>query len=138
MKTKEETLEYMQKWKDIFATKDSFDEVLETGEDDFLSALIDAAPTVIEAYIDYGRGGADMKSEYENIFFREDCYDYLIRKKFSHDDAIKLSEIIRKGRYGFYDHSILHQMLVGPDFCEWAKGVRYLPSREKIFDLLKN
>jgi len=138
MKTKEETLIFMEKWKEIFRNKASFDEVLNTGEDDFLSALIDAAPTVIEAYEDYGRGGADMQTEFHNIFYREDCYDYLIGRDFKHEDALELSEQIRKGRYGFYEHSILHQLLVGVDFCEWAKGVRYLPSRQKIFDLLKD
>lgn len=136
MKTKDETLSFMQSWKDAFKKKSlSYDATL-CEETNILRTIINTATTVAEAYDEYGRGAADMQTEFHNIFYREDCYDYLLKKDFNQSEAFELSEIIRKGRYSHCNPSIVHQNIVGLDFYEWAKGVRYLPSRQRIFDKL--
>ena len=136
MKSKDETLSFMQSWKDNFKKKSLSDDATICEEINILRTIINTATTVAEAYNEYGRGASDMQTEFKSIFYREDCYDYLLEKGFNHAEAFELSELIRKGRYSHYNPSIIHQNIVGVDFYEWAKGVRYLPSRQRIFDKL--
>lgn len=136
MKSKDETLSFMQSWKDAFKKKSLSDNATICEETNILRIIINTATTVSAAYKEFGRGAADMQTEFKSIFYREDCYDYLLEKDFNQSEAFELSEIIRKGRYSQYNPSVIHQNIVGVDFYEWAKGVRYLPSRQRIFEKL--
>ena len=77
----------------------------------------------------------DDNTEYqpfEDIYFREDCYDYLINAGFSTTEADRLTYLIRTGRYSFEKQQILKDML-SPDFFNWAVNVKYLASRIHFF-----
>ena len=136
MKSKDETLSFMQSWKDSFKKKSLSNNATICEETNILCTIINTATTVAEAYEEFGRGAADMQTEFKSIFYREDCYDYLLEKGFNYAEAFELSELIRKGRYRYCTPSIIHRNIVGVDFYEWAKGVRYLPSRQRIIERL--
>lgn len=87
-----------------------------------------------EAYIKLGEFLSESKSSFNGVSFREDCYDYLITKGFDDKEAFDFMEIIRKGKYRFEKHQIKSDKLPD-DFCEWAKCVKYLPSRNILKDM---
>ena len=77
----------------------------------------------------------DDDTEYQpfkDIYYREDCYDYLISIGLSADEAESLTYIIRTGRYGFEKKQILRDKLPA-DFFDWAVTVKFLTSRIHFF-----
>lgn len=90
-----------------------------------------------DAYIRLGETLSESDSYFKDIRFREDCYDYLIQKGFKEKEAYNLMEIIRKGKYRFEKYQISSDRL-SKEFYDWAKGVKYLPSRKVLKDMLKN
>ena len=87
-----------------------------------------------EEYIKLGELLSEADSSFDGISFREDCYDYLMANGFDEKEAFDLVEVIRKGQYRFEKHQIKSDKL--PDeFHEWAKGVKYLPSRKVLKDM---
>lgn len=98
--------------------------------------IIGESETDEDAYAKVGEALCVSDTSFSNIYFREDCYDYLRVIGFKHKKAFKLMEIIRKGCYRFEKNQIKSNKL--PDeFCEWAKGVKYLPSRMIFKDMLR-
>ena len=89
------------------------------------------------AYIKLAQLLTIADTSFLNIGFREDCYDYLIQKGFNEKEAANLMEIIRKGKYRFEKYQISSDKL-SKEFYDWAKGVKYLPSRKVLKDIFEN
>lgn len=71
--------------------------------------------------------------EFENIYFREDCYEYLIKSGFTKKEAYDLTTRIRKGKFNSNDFFDINKDKVPEkNFFLWAFRVRYLPSRRVI------
>ncbi len=69
---------------------------------------------------------------FENIYFREDCYDYLLASGLSIDEAERLTYIIRIGRYGFEKQQILKEKL-SPAFFNWTSASKLTISPSFLF-----
>ena len=86
-------------------------------------------------YEKIGKSKTTADSEFDGIYFREDCYDYLISQGFNHTDSYKLMETIRRGMY----HNPKYQHFkdrLSDEFIKWAIDMRFLPSRNHIFSAL--
>lgn len=101
---------------------------------DVLKKIIEENSSDEEIYIKFGEILAESDSCLNNIYFREDCYDYLMANGFEEKEAFELMEVIRKGQYRFEKHQIKSTRL-SDEFYEWAKGVKYLPSRAILNDI---
>ena len=88
-----------------------------------------------EIYKKIGKSKATAGSEFDGIYFREDCYDYLISQSFDHKDAYKLMNTIRMGMYHNPKHQHFKDRLTD-EFIKWAIDTRFLPSRNQIFSAL--
>ena len=93
----------------------------------------EASPDVI--YEKIGKSKTTADSEFDGIYFREDCYDYLINQGFDYKDAYKLMETIRMGIYHYPKHQHFKDRLTD-EFIKWAIDMRFLPSRNQIFSAL--
>ena len=104
---------------------------------DELLGLIDSHLSPDEIYIEFGKNISDIEDDYafNNIFYREDLFEYLLEKNYDKKEAFELMECIRKGKLRHQKISGLANK-AGKDFYEWAVKVRYLPSRKHIFDCL--
>ena len=93
-----------------------------------LLALVDSFLSPDEIYLNFGRNISNIlyNCSFNNIFFREEVFEYLLQNGCSKEDAFELMEHIRKGKY-------LHKKLPGSvaennkEFCLWATNVMYLP-----------
>ncbi len=65
---------------------------------------------------------------FEDIYFREDCYDYLMANSLNNEESERLMHLIRTGRYSFEKNQILKDKL-SPDFFNWAVETTFLSSR---------
>lgn len=74
-----------------------------------------------------------MESEFNNIIFREDCYDYLVGCGMPEDSALNLTRHIRTGRFRFLKDTDEYDVFLEKAFINWAKGVQYLPYRENVW-----
>ena len=104
---------------------------------DSVKKLLKTSKTAEEFYIEFGKYSADMESEFNNIVFREDCYDYLVCLGMSEKSALKLTHIIRTGRFRFLENTDEYYGFLEEAFISWAKGVQYLPYREKCVEVFK-
>ena len=86
-------------------------------------------------YKKIGKSKAAVSNEFDGIYFREDCYDYLITQGFDYKDAYKLMETIRRGMYHNPKHQHFKDRLTD-EFSKWAIDTRFLPSRNQIFSAL--
>ena len=93
----------------------------------------EASPNVI--YEKIAKSKTTAGSEFDGIYFREDCYDHLISQGFDHKDAYKLMETIRMGIYHYPKHQHFKDRLTD-EFTKWAIDMRFLPSRNQIFSAL--
>lgn len=100
-------------------------------------SIIKQSATGEEAYIKLAEILTVADTSFSSIGFREDCYDFLIEQGFNTEDAYALMEIVRKGQYRF-DRFQVKSAKLSEAFCEWAKTVKYLPSRKIIYDIFKN
>lgn len=73
---------------------------------------------------------------FEDIYFREDCYDHLIANGLDNDEAEKLTYIIRTGRYCFEKNQILKDKLTS-DFFNWAVDAKFLSSRIHFIEVFR-
>ena len=105
----------------------------ERNESDISEALKNSKSSE-EVYFKIGDLFYDADSRFENICYREDCYDYLRDKGLDESEARKLMEVIRKGQYRFKKYQITSEKLTD-EFYAWAKGVKYLPSRRMLKDM---
>ena len=87
-----------------------------------------------DTYTKLGNALSVTDSDFADINFREDCYDYLLSKGFDENGAFELMEVIRKGQYRFEKHQITSDKLT-EDFYNWARGVKYLPSRKVLKEM---
>ena len=93
----------------------------------------EASPDMIYEKIAKSKNTASSK--FDGIYFREDCYDYLISQGFDHKDAYKLMNTIRMGIYHNPKHQHFKDRLTDA-FIKWAIDMRFLPSRNQIFSAL--
>ena len=70
---------------------------------------------------------------FADIYYREDCYDYLISEGISVGDACRLTTIIRMGSYERKGEQLFADKLPG-EFNRWACTITYLGSRSTIFE----
>jgi DNA polymerase III alpha subunit (gram-positive type) len=138
MYSKNETIEFLDKLckkaKTVeikFSSKGLLDNI-----DDIIQ-IINKSESGTEAYTKIGQHLSEMVNVFGDIFFREDCYDYLISKGIDDKTACDLITQIRKGQYRFPKYQITSDRL-SDDFYEWAKDVLYLPSRKLIYDIFNN
>jgi len=101
---------------------------------DDIVQIINESENGTEAYTKTGQHLSEMGNVFGDIFFREDCYDYLISKGIGDKTACDLTTRIRKGQYRFPKYQIISDRLSN-DFYKWANNVLYLPSRKLIFDI---
>ena len=99
--------------------------------------MIKSSRTAEEFYLEFGKRSSDMESEFNNIVFREDCYEYLIEFGMLEDKAFELSEIIRKGRFNFIKDTTEYDNFLERPFINWAKGVKYLSYRERCMEVFE-
>ena len=111
--------------------------VIDWLSEDCIKQTIKESASGEDAYRRLGELLSESDSHFENIYFREDCYDYLIQKGFKEKEAYNLMEIIRKGKYRFEKYHISSDKLP-EEFYNWAKGVKYLPSRKVLKDMFEN
>ncbi len=77
---------------------------------------------------------------FENIFFREDCFEYLLQKGFDNKEAYELMNEVSQEECNphykiFYKRFFSRSEKLERKFYEWAEKVRYLPSRKLIFEI---
>ena len=144
MYTREETIELLRYFK-----KASEENTLPTPDSErpnyyrSLLKIVDEAESAEMAYIELGRIHSstvyedfDIEEHYipfENIYYREDCYEYLLTQGFSHEDASELTEVIRRGAY-FLEHEQIFKDRLSKEFITWAINTGYLYSRTCIFN----
>lgn len=97
-------------------------------------SIIKRSATGEEAYIKLAEILTVADTSFSSIGFREDCYDFLIEQGFNTEDAYALMEIVRKGQYRFERFQVKSDEL-SEAFFEWAKTVKYLPSRKTIYEI---
>ena len=74
----------------------------------------------------------DIYVSFEDIWYREDCFEYLLSQDFSYKEAKRLTDIIRMGLYCYDSHQIFKDRL-SDDFINWAVKTCYLTSRYTIY-----
>ena len=89
-----------------------------------------------DTYYLLGNSMSTQDSQFNNIVFREDCYEYLWSIEFDKMDAYDLMQGIRKGTFSRPKFDCFRNRL-SDEFVEWADGVKYLPSRLMLFDIFK-
>ena len=99
--------------------------------------LLKSSKTAEDFYLEFGKCASDMESEFSNIIFREDCYDYLMGQGMSEDKAFRLSEKIRKGMFKYLEDTTEYDKFIDNSFKNWAKGVKYLPYRERCVEVFR-
>lgn len=104
---------------------------------DSVKTLLKTSKTAEEFYYEFGKCSSEMESEFNNIFFREDRYDYLAECGMPEDKAFGLTDIIRKGRFRFLKDTAEYESFLEKPFINWAKGVQYLPYREKCVEMFR-
>lgn len=102
--------------------------------EDCIKQIIKESASGEDAYRRLGKLLSESDSHFEDIYFREDCYDYLLTKGFDKIVAFELMEVIRKGQYRFEKYQITSDKL-SDEFYKWAKGVKYLPSRKVLKEM---
>lgn len=89
-----------------------------------------------EAYIKIGELLAETESTFEDIIYREDCYEYLVKQGVDENEAYQITKTIRRGLCHFRGDQIPSDKL-SDEFCQWAKGVKYLPGRILLKDMFE-
>ncbi len=136
MISKNETLKFIETVKEKV---EKGDKLLKSQVPKVVKDLLKSSKTAEEFYLEFGRRSSDIESEFSNIIFREDCYDYLMGQGMSENKAFKLSEKIRKGMFKYLEDTTEYDKFIGNSFKNWAKGVKYLPYREccvEVFEVL--
>ena len=134
MITKTETLKFIETVKQKV---EKGDKLSKSQAPKIVKDLLKSSKTAEDFYLEFGRRSSNMESEFNNIVFREDCYEYLIELGMSEDKAFELSEIIRKGRYGFLKDTAEYDNFLDNSFKNWAKDVKYLSYRERCMEVFR-
>lgn len=104
---------------------------------DELLALVGSSMSPGEIYLNFGKNTSDIEDDcnFNNIFYREEVFEYLVESGYSKEAAFEIMENVRKGKY-------LHKKLPlavennHKEFCDWAAKVMFLPSRKHVFECL--
>ncbi|MBR5201985.1 MAG: hypothetical protein IKW45_01865 [Clostridia bacterium] len=134
MITKVETLRFIESVK---KKVEKGNNLSKTQAPEIVKSMLKSSKTVEEFYFNFGKSSADMDSQFKDIVFREDCYDYLIKSGMPKDKALKLTDIIRKGRFNFLKDSTEYDNFLENSFINWAKGVKYLSYRERCMEVFE-
>lgn len=144
MYTKKETLEFLTYLKDaaernLLATKDSdrfnyqrsmLEEIIKADSAEKAYELLSKGKS---GTYNSNRCSSDDYLPFKNIYYREDCYDYLIERGFSESDVKKLTRSIATGSFR-RNASKLFKDRLSDIFFKWADNTAYLGSRTSIFD----
>ena len=143
MYTKKETLDFL-----AYLKKTLSENSLVTKEAEMYNyqrselQIIKETDSIKTAYELLGKGHCtSISPDYEtvdyvpfaDIYYREDCYDYLISEGISVDDACRLATIIRMGTYKRKGEQHFRDKLP-EEFNYWARTITYLGSRSSIFE----
>lgn len=134
MITKTETLNFIESVKEKI---EKGDKLSKTQAPIVVKNLLKASKTAEEFYLEFGKRAANMESKFNNIVFREDCYEYLLKLGMPEDKAFKLTDIIRKGRFNFLKDTTEYDNFLENPFINWAKGVKYLTYRERCVEVFR-
>ncbi len=134
MITKTETLRFIESVKEKVEKGSNLSK---TQAPEMVKNMLKSSETAEDFYLKFGRGGADMDSEFKDIVFREDCYDYLVGCGMSEDKALKLTDIIRKGRFSFLKDTAEYDNFLEKSFINWTKDVKYLSYRERCMEVFR-
>lgn len=111
-----------------------YDERYETFFDE-ISKLMDASQKPEDIYLNIGKylSTINESCNFHYIYYREDCFEYLIENGYNKNEAFELMECIRKGKHWHKQwEEFAEKMSV--ELYDWAINVKYLPSRKHIFD----
>lgn len=98
---------------------------------DIKRAIIDSS-SAEDAYIKISKLLTDCDYYFDNIYYREECYEYLIGKGLDEEEAMFLTKKIARG-FCYHVNFQVESDKLPEDFLQWTKGVRYLP-RRKFFE----
>lgn len=127
LKSKEDCLEYLKEKKDKMELKETEGF---SADDKNESKEILSNNAIEEVYVGLGRFLSSQKTLFRNIYFREDCLEYLFNLGIKQNVTVEIMETIRKGTWKRYKNNVILPI----EFTEWANGVKYLASRRSIFD----
>ena len=94
-----------------------------------IKSIIKDSVNLNDAYLKVGQFYSDMGLSYKGIVFREDLFDVLI-KKYDLEFTKSLVECVRKGKF----NDFMQKDILSNQFKKWACLVKYLPSRELLFN----
>lgn len=134
MITKTETLNFIESVKEKI---EKGDKLSKTQAPIVVKDLLKASKTAEEFYLEFGKRAADMENGFNNIVFREDCYEYLLKLGMPEDKAFKLTDIIRKGRFNFLKDTTEYDNFLENPFINWSKGVKYLSYRGQCVEVFR-
>lgn len=134
MITKVETLRFIESVK---KKVEKGNNLSKTQAPEIVKNMLKSSRTAEEFYLEFGRRSSDMYSQFKDIVFREDCYDYLIKSGMPKDKAFKLTDIIRKGQFKFLKDITEYDNFIENSFINWAKGVKYLSYRERCMEVFE-
>lgn len=102
-----------------------------------LFALVRSSISPDEIYLNFGKNMSviDDGCNFNNFFYREEVFEYLLENGYSKDAAFDLTTHIRKGKYGNKKLPVSVDEST-EDFCSWAAKVKFLPSRKFIFECM--
>lgn len=131
---KSETLKFIE---NVRKEVEKVNNLSKTQAPEIVKNMIKSSRTAEEFYLEFGRCSADMDSQFKDIVFREDCYDYLVRRGIPKENAFKLTDIIRKGQFNSLKDITEYDNFIENSFINWAKGVKYLSYRERCMEVFK-
>lgn len=102
-----------------------------TDVSDIKRAIIDSS-SAEDAYIKISKILTDCDYSFDNIYYREDCYEYLIEMGLEKEEAMFLTKKIARG-FCYHVNFQVESDKLPESFLQWTKGVRYLP-RRKFFE----
>ena len=134
MITKSETLKFIE---NVKKEVEKGNNLSKTQAPEIVKNMLKSSRTAEEFYLEFGRRSSDMYSQFKDIVFREDCYDYLIKRGMPKDKAFKLTDFIRKGQFNSLKDITEYDNFIENSFINWAKGVKYLLYRERCMEVLE-
>ena len=133
MYTKVETLELLSYIKKTYA-----ENKLPTPEHErthcysCLAKFIYECETAEDAYLKLGKRNSVLDSNFNNIVYKEDCYEYFIENGFTVEEAEEMTNIMSSGRYRLTKKPLpLHRL--SQEFINWAPTVFFLVTRTFLF-----
>lgn len=129
LKSKDECVEYINENKGclLYTKADLFSDEANRKRKEVLSS--ESAEGIYDFLGDFF---SHKEFDFNDIRYREECFEYLTDIGIEPEVAILISEEIRKGRWRVWDSE--YKKCVPEDFLKWAENVKYLVSRKVIFE----